>query len=636
VRKAICIVLKDHPGRLCTPFRYGHAMCTASFHLPMRFVMFSKIKSQFSKGKRTIVIGLTLLGTISLATIGGLFESAEISILDQFFRSRALQSETDKRILIVTISEEDITALGQWPMSDDTLSRLLRAIDEHEPVAVGIDIYRNLSVEPGSEALIEAFEQMPTVIGAERVVNEAVPPHETLQRLQQSASVDLVIDDDGRVRRGLMSVMTADGEIKQGMAATLSLIYLAQLGITPQLIEDSDRHALVLGQSKITRFEEDDGGYVDADDGGYQILMNYKGGHQRFETISMASVLSGELTDEMVRDRIVLIGSTAISLNDLFHTPMHVRKQVPGIHIHAHLISQLLDAALKGRPLLRTLPTYAELLWVTAWLIATFSTYRSALLSNSVKASLSAWKIASRLAALSVALGVLSYAFFLSNWWLPIALPFVSIVSAIGVSISYRHSHLQQLAALDELTQVANRRYFDQYLADALCRCEHVSLILCDVDHFKLFNDSYGHPAGDSCLQKVAQALKAAVRRQDLVARYGGEEFVVVLPNTQTEEAEDVADRIRQQIHSLEVVHESSKVDKWVTISGGLASASAKDALLSHQIVEYADQALYGAKQSGRNRIVTSQWRLAAQPDIRDEENDIREKQINRLPPSAE
>ncbi|MEM8503759.1 MAG: CHASE2 domain-containing protein [Cyanobacteria bacterium P01_D01_bin.1] len=585
------------------------------------FVMFSKIRSRISKSKRTIAVGLTLVGTISLATVGGFFESAEIGVLDQFFRLRASKAEMDSRILIVTISEEDITELGQWPMSDDTLSRLLHAIDNYHPVAIGIDIYRNLSVEPGSEALIEAFEQMPTVIGAERVVNESVPPHATLQRLQQSASVDLVIDDDGRVRRGLMSVMTSEGEIKQGMAATLALIYLGQLDIAPQIIEGSNRHALILGQSKITRFEEDDGGYVDADDGGYQILMNYKGGHQRFETISMSAVLSGELTDEMVEGRVVLIGSTAISLNDLFHTPMHVRKQVPGIHIHAHLISQLLDAAIEGRPLLRTLPTYAELLWVAAWLTATFSAYRSALLSNSVRASLSAWKITARLAVLSGALGLLSYAFFLSSWWFPVALPFVSILGAVGVSISYRHSHLQQLAALDELTQVANRRYFDQYLADALHQCDHVSLILCDVDHFKLFNDSYGHPAGDSCLQKVAQALKSAVRRQDLVARYGGEEFVIVLPNTQVEEAKTIADRIRRQVYDLKVLHESSKVDKWVTISGGLASVSAKDALLSHQVVEYADQALYGAKQSGRNRIMTSQWRLSSEQDRDD--NDI-------------
>ncbi len=93
--------------------------------------------------------------------------------------------------------------------------------------------------------------------------------------------------------------------------------------------------------------------------------MNYRGGYQAFETVSLSAVLAGELTEKMVRDRIVLIGSTAVSLNDLFHTPMDARAPVPGVHIHAHLVSQLLDAALEGKPLLRTLPRYAELLWIS-------------------------------------------------------------------------------------------------------------------------------------------------------------------------------------------------------------------------------------------------------------------------------
>ncbi len=584
--------------------------------------MLSQLGYQLSKGRKTIAVGLTLVGAISLATINGLFESAEIGILDQFFRLRAGHVELDKRILIVTISEQDITELSQWPMSDGTLSALLNAIDEYHPAAVGIDLYRNLPIAPGSEALSETFERLPTVIGAERVVNETVPPHQTLQKLQQSASVDLVVDDDGRVRRGLMAVLLPSGELKQCMAATLTLIYLDRLNISPQIVESSDRQALILGRARITRFEEDDGGYVDEDDGGYQILMNYRGGHQKFETISMSAVLAGELTDEMVRDRIVLIGSTAISLNDLFHTPMHTRVPVPGVHIHAHLISQLLDAAIEGKPLLRTLPTYAELLWIAFWLAATAVTHRSILLSNSVRANLSTWEILTRLTVLSSALGATSYAFFLYNWWLPVVLPFASVVSVVGVSVSRRHRHFQQLAALDELTQVANRRYFDQYLADALQRCEHVSLILCDVDYFKLFNDLYGHPAGDACLQKVAQALKIAVRKQDLVARYGGEEFVVILPDTQLEEAQNIADKIRRQMYALEVVHEASKVDRCVTLSGGLVNVSAKDALLSSQVVEYADKALYDAKQSGRNQILTSQWRLAHDRDCNDGKSD--------------
>ena len=138
------------------------------------------------------------------------------------------------------------------------------------------------------------------------------------------------------------------------------------------------------------------------------------------------------------------------------------------------------------------------------------------------------WQLVARFLALGGGLFGTGYGLFLVGWWLPIALPLVSIFSTVGLGIAYRNQQLQNLAAYDELTQIANRRYFDQYLDQLLKTNKQLSLILCDVDFFKAFNDLYGHPAGDRCLYQVAQALKIAVRDADLVARYGGEEFVVV------------------------------------------------------------------------------------------------------------
>lgn len=188
----------------------------------------------------------------------------------------------------------------------------------------------------------------------------------------------------------------------------------------------------------------------------------------------------------------------------------------------------------------------------------------------------------------------------------------VTTCVAVAIGMGHRNQRLQTLAAFDELTQVANRRYFDQRLAEALKASQRLSLILCDVDYFKVYNDRYGHPAGDRCLQQVAKALQLAVRDSDLVARYGGEEFVVVLPDTEVELAANVAERIQIHVRQMAILHEGSQVSEWVTLSCGLASTTQAQTLTPLQLVEYADQALYEAKQSGRNRVTVSHWQDSA------------------------
>src|ERR671932_371020 len=135
---------------------------------------------------------------------------------------------------------------------------------------------------------------------------------------------------------------------------------------------------------------------------------------------------------------------------------------------------------------------------------------------------------------------------------------------------------LQRLAALDGLTGVANRRRFDQYLNDEWQRMAReqlpLSLILCDIDFFKRYNDTYGHQAGDACLRRVADSLRFCVKRSvDLVARYGGEEFAVIMPNTTLMGASQVAEEIWAVVNALEIEHTQSAVSDHVTISSGIA-----------------------------------------------------------------
>ncbi len=168
---------------------------------------------------------------------------------------------------------------------------------------------------------------------------------------------------------------------------------------------------------------------------------------------------------------------------------------------------------------------------------------------------------------------------------------------------------LEKLSRQDGLTGIANRRYFDSYLVTEVRRGarerQPLSLILSDVDHFKAFNDCYGHQAGDDCLRRVAAALSSAGRRPaDLAARYGGEEFAMVLPGTVLEGAVDVAQAVSRVIDGLAIPHARSAVDRKVTLSQGIVSLTPEKETSSEDLIQRADQALYMAKQQGRNRYI--------------------------------
>lgn len=176
---------------------------------------------------------------------------------------------------------------------------------------------------------------------------------------------------------------------------------------------------------------------------------------------------------------------------------------------------------------------------------------------------------------------------------------------------------LQRLASIDGLTQVANRRCFDESLDQEHRRMMRsqfcapgadpvsLSLILCDIDHFKLYNDSYGHQAGDLCLQQVAQTLSSVVNRpMDLVARYGGEEFVILLPETDAIGAVYIAEQICTQVRALAIPHLRS-LQGHVTISAGVATVNPCIEAQIAKLISIADQALYQAKQEGRDRFCT-------------------------------
>ena len=197
---------------------------------------------------------------------------------------------------------------------------------------------------------------------------------------------------------------------------------------------------------------------------------------------------------------------------------------------------------------------------------------------------------------------------------------------AIGIQQALLYEKITQQISIDSLTQVYNRRYFDQQLSLEWRRLkrtrDRLSLIMCDVDYFKSYNDTYGHQQGDKCLQQIAQAISTVVKRPaDILARYGGEEFCIILPQTPKSGAMKVAEAIQVAISQLQIPHLHSAVDSVVTASMGVASTILNSQDSPLLLLEAADLALYEAKERGRNCIAVFDRPISQANDRQNSEN---------------
>ena len=338
--------------------------------------MNKKLNQLFQQPINSISLSLCISIFFIFLSRMGVFQGLEWAVFDQFFRWRS-QEKKENRIVIVTIDEQDLVNAGSWPVSDLTLTELLKNIKLQQPRLIGLDLFRDLPVEPGHQQLVELMKSTPNLIGIEKVIGDKVSPPPTLKTLQQIAAADLISDGDGKVRRALLSIKQKNGETKLGLGATLALMYLAEDNITLENI-DPENSKYRLGETIIFPLQDNDGGYINADVGGYQILINYLGqscllGQScPFTTISMTNILKGQVAPNLMTDKIVLIGVTARSISDFFYYPYSYSDgtSISGVEIHAHIASLIVNAGLNNNYLFKTIPEYLE--WL--WLILNFAT----------------------------------------------------------------------------------------------------------------------------------------------------------------------------------------------------------------------------------------------------------------------
>ncbi|MDZ8140978.1 MAG: CHASE2 domain-containing protein, partial [Nostoc sp. DedQUE04] len=381
-------------------------------------------------------IAICVTAPILLLRFGGLLQGGEWNMLDQFFGWRLLLESPEKRIAIVTIDEEDIKKVGKWPIPDQVLAKAIANIKAQQPRAIGLDIYRDLPVEPGHQDLVNILKSTPNLYGIEKVVNPIIAPPPSLNA-ERVGFADQVVDADGKVRRALLSVKLSQNKTRYSLAVKLAQHYLNKEGITTKWVDNDPRW----GKAVFQRFVGNDGGYVHADSGGYQILLNFRGNQENFATFPLRDILEKPIKPNSLRDRLVLIGTTAESIKDVLYTPYNSAlfsssQPMTGVSIHANIISQIISAAVDGRPLLRVWQEPIECLWILVW------AGLGALVSRQLRSSIAI--VASIIFAGAGLLGIGFLAFCL-GWWLPI-IPSLLVLLGSAVALELvTHKQLERL-----------------------------------------------------------------------------------------------------------------------------------------------------------------------------------------------
>jgi len=365
-------------------------------------------------------------------------------------------SPIERRIVIVGYSETDIQKLGKPIMSDRTLATLIEKIRAQQPRAIGLDIYRDLPEPPSYKELAESFksgdstqeiadevlsgykqlervfQSTPQLVGVWKVGNPEILPPPTLLKLGRVASVDLIEDGDKVVRRGMLIITSQSGKHLTSLGLSVALKYLRKSQIKLKFDSDSN---VVLGQTTFRRFTKNDGGYVGADAGDNQTLLEFRPPNS-FPVVSVADVLQNRIGADLFRDRIVMVGPTAESKKDFFFTP-HSRelegfpRQVPGVEIQANLASQILASTLNGRPLIQTWSDPFEYLVILSWgAIAAIVTWqcRRSPVNESKRLTFLALALLSCLLLCLLLTGTTYLAFVQQGYWLPVVPAFGALV----------------------------------------------------------------------------------------------------------------------------------------------------------------------------------------------------------------
>ena len=379
-----------------------------------------KTKGILKNGFKPLVIAvmITLLA-IALRAMGA-WQLLELKAYDIFFELRPAEP-LEHRIVIVALEENEIKNYG-WPVSDRTLAQLINKINAQQPSVIGLSIFRDVQVEPGYSELAQVFQTTPNLIGIQKVFGnqfEKVAPPSVLDNQGRTSASDLIVDPDGVVRRYLLFPAVPPQRDLPSLGLAVAMEYLVQ----ERDIKLAFTNGLEIAHQPFPRVTENEGGYVGIDDGGYQILLNYREPSLNFRHVSFSEVLDNQIDPNFFKNRIVLIGSAAPSTQDLYLTPYSLHfAQVPdwarGVEIHAQAASQILSSVLDKRPLIKSLSDQWEWLWIFGWITTTalwIWQHRKTLRYRQFVLI-----VVGKALVLSTSLFLVTILSFWAGWWLPV------------------------------------------------------------------------------------------------------------------------------------------------------------------------------------------------------------------------
>lgn len=597
----------------------------------------------FKDKKRLVTIGYGILILIAIAVIVIFIQNAKVKDFLSGMENKTFDlrqnllvssgyKKASKDIVLVTIDDASYEYLlgkyGDWPIPRDVYANVINYLEKQKPTAIVFDLMfiKSLKSKPHADtALVNAIKKYDNVYASMNFDNESSEVRTPVNldkkfsvKVKNDSNVDFSKDltftncrsilpqilestknvgivnvsrsDDG-ILREMPPFMIYKGAFYPHLALLAGLKYLEKKeGLKLSDFHIDKNNNIALGNRSIPLNK--DGGAI----------LNWYGPSKGvFEEIPLYKIVKavnkeGSLNFNF-KDKIIYVGTTAVSLYDIKSVP--VDKLYPGVEVHTTYINNLIDNNFIKRVKFSTDLIISIVLAIFIGTIVIRTSSTAIALGTTILTTL----------------GYIIISYYLMkffNLWVGIILPltFISLIFVSGYIIKYilksrDFEYQYRLATTDGLTELYNHRYFQEQMLLQLENAKRYntqfSLILIDIDHFKRFNDTFGHQSGDAVLKQVAQKLKKNVRAADFVCRYGGEEMSIILPNTDKEEAVFTAKKICQIVAEKPFKLANDKESN-VTISLGVSNYP-EDGETTNALIEQADKRLYFAKENGRNQV---------------------------------
>ncbi len=525
--------------------------------MPKRF---SKLTTRLTDLGIVAISSVVVTGLIvSVRHLAGL-QPLELATYDRFVQMRS-PLPTDARILVVGITEADVQEnQGICQFSDLIYADVIKQLLADKPRAIGLDIYRDQPVEPGHQAFVKELKASDRIFGITKLkqgsTDRTIPPPAALPASQVGFN-DVVVDRGGIIRRSLLFQQSDQGnQSLTSLSLQLALRYLQDGNIQPKE-SFHNPNQMQIGPAVFVPMQPNDGGYIKADTNGYQILLNYRGDNhsiKSIEQVSLGDVLTKKVAPNLIRDRVILIGTVAESCKDFFYTPYSSGlidgQRMTGVMIHAEMVSQFLDAATGQRSLFWFWSDGLEIAWIFLWAIiggGLASLLRHPLLFA---------------ASEGVSLGVLvgtCYIVFLQSGWIPLVPPALALVGT-GVSIvtyNAQQAYRQRLMVMRLLGQNTSPEIAEtlwqqrhQLLEDGKLAGQDrtATLLFTDLRNFSTISEQYDPKKLLDWLNEYLEEITQVVQsHHGVINKFTGDGvmavFGVPLLRIETEEIAEDAER---------------------------------------------------------------------------------------------